>query len=133
MKPTNSSHTSSPPSSPTPLQQAPYLFDNPRNIKRVLRLLYLSCAGLLLLDFILHRHIEHPWEQLMGFYALYGFVGCVVLVLLAKGMRVVLKRPENYYQPPAETTDKPATSRNHGSTSQQATSNRRQANRHVDD
>ncbi len=32
-----------------------------------------------------------------GFYPIYGFVGAFLLVLVAKQMRRVLIRPENYY------------------------------------
>jgi len=39
----------------------------------------------------------HAWEALPGFYALFGFVACVVLVLIAKEMRKVLMRDEDYY------------------------------------
>ena len=75
-----------------------YLFDNPRNVQRVLWLLYSAAAVLLLLDLVVHRHTEHPWEGLLGFYPAYGFVGCVVLVVAAKWLRRVIMRPENYYQ-----------------------------------
>ncbi len=74
-----------------------YIFDNPRNIKRLLHFLYGSCALLLALDFVIHRHVIHRWENLWGFYPLYGFVGCVVLVLVATWMRTFLMRPEDYY------------------------------------
>ena len=74
-----------------------YLFDNPNNIKRVLYLLYGCCALLFALDFVIHRHVIHELENLWGFYPVYGFVGCVVLVLVAKWMRSFLMRPENYY------------------------------------
>jgi hypothetical protein len=73
-------------------------FDHPENLKRVLRVFYLLCALLLLLDFILHRHSYHAWEKLPAFYPLYGFVGCVVLVLVAKWMRTFLMRDEDYYE-----------------------------------
>ena len=75
-----------------------YLFDNPSNIKTVLRLLYGCCGVLLLLDFVIHRHVAHPAEQLWAFYPLYGFIGCVVLVLVAKWMRTFLMRSEDYYE-----------------------------------
>ena len=75
-----------------------YLFDNPNNIKRVLYLLYGCCAFLFALDFVIHRHVMHDLENLWGFYPVYGFVGCVVLVLVAKWMRSFLMRPENYYE-----------------------------------
>ena len=74
-----------------------YLFDNPQNIKRVLYFLYGCCAVLFLLDFVIHRHVLHNWENLWGFYPVYGFVGCVVLVLIAKWMRTFLMRSESYY------------------------------------
>ena len=73
------------------------IFDNPANVTRLLRGLYLCCAILLLLELVVHRHIYHSWENLWGFYPLYGFVGCVVLVLIAKWMRTFLMRPEDYY------------------------------------
>ena len=74
-----------------------YLFDNPQNIKRVLYALYGSCLILFGLDFVINRHIYHSWETIWGFYPIYGFVGCVVLVLVATGMRHFLMRPEDYY------------------------------------
>lgn len=74
-----------------------HLFDNPRNVKRLLYILYTCCLVLFLLDFVIHRHIYHHWERLIGFHAVYGFVGCVVLVLIAKWMRTFLMREEQYY------------------------------------
>ena len=58
------------------------------------------CVVLLVLDFgFLHlrHHVVHPWENLFGFYALYGFVACVLLVLAAKQLRKVVMRKEDYY------------------------------------
>ena len=74
-----------------------YFFDNPNNIKRLLHVFYGICVILFVLDFVIHRHVMHSWENLWGFYPLYGFVGCVVLVLIAKWMRTFLMRPEDYY------------------------------------
>ena len=74
-----------------------HIFDNPRNVKRVLHALYGCCVFLFVLDFVIHRHIYHSWENLWGFYAIYGFVGCVVLVLVAKWIRKFIMRPEDYY------------------------------------
>lgn len=74
-----------------------HLFDNPANVRRLLQGLYVLCGLLLALDLVIHRHVSHAWEALPGFYALYGFVGCVLLVLIAKGLRRLLMRPANYY------------------------------------
>lgn len=78
-------------------EQKQYLFDKPRNVSRLLRGFYLACAILLILDLVLHRHIIHHWENLPGFYALFGFVACVLLVLIAKEMRKLVMRKEEYY------------------------------------
>jgi len=78
-------------------QEKQHLFDKPENIRRLLRLLYLACALLLAADLFIHRHVTHPWESLWGFFALFGFVACVLLVLLARQLRKILKRPEDYY------------------------------------
>ena len=75
-----------------------YLFDDPRNTKRVVHGLVAACVILFGLDAVLHRHVAHPWEGLFGFYAIYGFVACVLLVLLAKEMRKVVMRDEDYYE-----------------------------------
>ncbi len=74
-----------------------YLFDNPRNVKLVLLTLYISCGVLLLLDFIVHRHTIHHWERLLGFYAIYGFIGCTGIVLGSKVLRTLVERDEHYY------------------------------------
>ena len=67
------------------------------SVRRVLYALYTCCATLLVIDFLYHRHSQHPWESWRGFYAVYGFVGCVLLVLIAKRLRKWVKRPEDYY------------------------------------
>ncbi len=78
-------------------QQKQYLFDKPRNVNRLLRGFYLICAILLILDFVLHRHVIHSWENIPSFYAIFGFIACVLLVLIAKEMRKVVMRKEDYY------------------------------------
>jgi len=77
--------------------EKPHFFDKPANVRLVIRALFACCVLLLALDFVIHRHVYHSWENLWGFYALYGFAGCVLLVLVAKWMRTFLMRDENYY------------------------------------
>ena len=79
-------------------------FDQPGNVRLVLRIFYAACAVLVLLDLFSLRHgehplehKEHPWEWIFAFYAVYGFVGCALLVLIAKVLRKVLMREEDYY------------------------------------
>lgn len=74
-----------------------HMFDNPRNVRRVVYALFAICAVTFAADFFVERYVDHPWEALFGFYAVYGFVACVVLVLVAKEMRKVLMRKEDHY------------------------------------
>ncbi len=74
-----------------------YWLDNNRNIDKIFWGLCLLCLFLALMDLFYHRHAEFSWEAWMGFYGFYGFVSCVGLVLLAKQIRKILGRKENYY------------------------------------
>jgi len=74
-----------------------HFFDRPGNVRRILYLLYACCAALLLTDVFYPRHTQHDWDGWWGFYPLYGFAGCVLLVLIARLLRRILKRPEHYY------------------------------------
>ncbi|MDH5408283.1 MAG: hypothetical protein OEY00_06700 [Gammaproteobacteria bacterium] len=74
-----------------------YLFDKPENVKKLMRGFYAICFILVAVDFIVHRHIGFDWEKIPAFYAIYGFVACVVLVVIAKEMRKLVMRKEDYY------------------------------------
>lgn len=74
-----------------------YWLDNPRNVDRVVWTVYAICAALLLVDFFVPKHGPFAVEHLFGFYGFYGFISAVGLVLVAKEMRRILKRPEDYY------------------------------------
>jgi len=79
------------------MKEQPGFLDKAESIKKLLRVFYAICIGVLLFDLVYHRHVAHPWENLWGFYALFGFVAYVALVLAAKEMRKVLMRRETYY------------------------------------
>jgi hypothetical protein len=75
-----------------------YLFDKPRNVKRLLGCFFTSLGILLVIDIFVHKHPHFPWEGWLEFYAVYGFVACVALVLAAKYiLRSIVKRREDYY------------------------------------
>jgi hypothetical protein len=44
----------------------------------------------------LHPHFEV--EALFGFHAWYGFAACAAMILVAKGLGLLLKRPDDYYE-----------------------------------
>jgi len=75
-----------------------YLFDTPRNVKRLLWSLYAGLVLLVVIDLFIPKHPYFPWEEYPSFYAAYGFVSCVFLVLAAKYiLRKMVKRKEDYY------------------------------------
>jgi hypothetical protein len=47
--------------------------------------------------FFVHKHESFGIEDSYGFFAWYGFITCVGMVVFAKLLGLFLKRPENYY------------------------------------
>ena len=74
-----------------------HIFDNPRNVKLVIYGLCAICALSLIAELFVDRHAEYPWESWFGFYAVYGFAACTLLVVIAKELRKILRRDEDYY------------------------------------
>ena len=71
--------------------------DRAQNVRWVLRVFYAICLGLFTADWFVDRHIVTAIEGVFGFYALYGFVSCWMLVIAAKQLRRMVKRREDYY------------------------------------
>ena len=74
-----------------------YWLDEPRNVRKLVWALIAVCAGLFFADGFYDKHGETEVEYLFGFYAIFGFTVYVGLVLVAKWLRTLLKRPEDYY------------------------------------
>ena len=52
----------------------------------------------LAIDIFYHKHGIFTWESFFGFYSVYGFVACVILVIVAKYvLRPLVMRKEDYY------------------------------------
>ena len=77
--------------------EKPNWIDHKKNVDRICYALYAVSAFLLIIDFWVHKHGPFAIEHVPGFYGIYGFVGCVFLVVAARGMRVILMRSEDYY------------------------------------
>lgn len=75
-----------------------YFFDKPENFKRFIWAFYLSLLILVIVDFFIPKHPYFSYEEFPSFYATFGFVACVGLVLAAKYiLRTLVKRKEGYY------------------------------------
>lgn len=88
---------------PDPTEK-PGWFDRPENVGKVLKGLYIACGFFVVLDIFFwiigfDKHPYFKWEQWPGFYAIYGFVACVLLVLVSKYvLRPLVMRDEDYYE-----------------------------------
>ncbi|MGY8814250.1 MAG: hypothetical protein ACKVHQ_05980 [Gammaproteobacteria bacterium] len=72
--------------------------DKPQIRQLIRNGLYVVCGLLVIADFIIHRHIYMPLEKIPAFYAIYGFIALVTVVLLAKILRKLVSRKEDYYE-----------------------------------
>jgi hypothetical protein len=52
---------------------------------------------IVLLDLVIDHHAYFGLDGTFGFGAWFGFLSCVVLIVGAKGLGSVLKRPDTYY------------------------------------
>ncbi|MDA0811288.1 MAG: hypothetical protein O3C21_02690 [Verrucomicrobia bacterium] len=84
------------------------MFDYQENVRLVIRWFTCACVFLALLDVAIyllvsvfhvfpHAHHSFEIEGFPMFYPAYGFVACVLLVLVAKQLRRILMRNEDYY------------------------------------
>ncbi len=71
--------------------------DNPVVKQRIRAALHIVCALLLGVELLIHRHTYNDVESIPFFYALYGFGALIFAVLVAKGLRALVKRDEDYY------------------------------------
>jgi hypothetical protein len=73
-----------------------------RHLKTVIRVCYVVLALLVIVDalpFIVHKeHAHTAAEKLPAFWSVFGFIGCVVIILASKafGKMGVMQR-EDYY------------------------------------
>ena len=74
------------------------IFDNPRNVKRLIAFFYAVLGILLAAEFFIHKHGHFPWGEQPFFFAAYGFVACVGVIFVSKLLRFFLKRDEDYYE-----------------------------------
>ena len=86
-------------------------------VARFIKVFVAIAVVLAALDLLIHRTHHHEEggphnhisvDTIPTFYAIYGFVGCVILVLVAKEMRKAVMRSESYYEPAEESPLKDA-------------------------
>jgi pimeloyl-ACP methyl ester carboxylesterase len=71
--------------------------DSEKNRRRFRGGFFAVLAVLLAVEWTIPKHGHFPWEEAPGFYAAYGFIGCVGLIFVAKLLRRLVRRREGYY------------------------------------
>ena len=67
------------------------------HLRILLRVLVGICSGFAAADLFYTKHVEFGFQSWIAFDAVFGFVACVGLVLIAKQLRRFLMRDEDYY------------------------------------
>ncbi len=72
---------------------------NPDNVKTLKRFLYVTLFVVFVADFLAHReHTAFIWDKIPGWSAAYGFVSCVLLIIVSKFLgHKWLYKEEDYY------------------------------------
>lgn len=73
------------------------IFDKPENVRRLRTGFFIALALVLVAEAFVEMHGEFPVAHFYGFYAVYGFISYVSLIFVAKFLRTILMRRENYY------------------------------------
>lgn len=81
-----------------PTKDSPPFWESKRNRIIMWIILYTTCLITLVLE--LFVHVEHPFH-FIGFplsSAVLGFVACTLMIIVAKGLALFLKKKVDYYE-----------------------------------
>ncbi len=74
-------------------------FDKAENLRKLRIASYIILVVSVLTEFLIPGHASHlPWDNIPGIYALFGFVTCVLMIVISKILgQYWLKKSEDYY------------------------------------
>ena len=79
--------------------------DRPGNPLKLVWILAAACLIVALADFTYEKHEYFSVPNLPFFYGMFGFVMFTALILAAKALRTLIRRPEDFYAPKAIDTE----------------------------
>ena len=71
--------------------------DQPRNIRLLWRGFLVILALTVIAGFLVDLHPHFAIESWPGFNAAYGFISCLLMIVGAKALGLLIKRPDTYY------------------------------------
>jgi hypothetical protein len=72
--------------------------DRPGNVRLIWRTFLGVLAVTVLAEAVIQLHPHFGIEALFGFHAWFGLLSCAAMILVAKVLGIVLKRPDMYYE-----------------------------------
>jgi hypothetical protein len=72
--------------------------DRPANVRRLWRAFIAVLLMLVLIEPLVPLHPHFTLERIFGFHAWYGLLACAAMILVAKALGALLKRPDDYYE-----------------------------------
>ncbi|WP_022668907.1 hypothetical protein [Desulfospira joergensenii] len=73
------------------------IFDKPENVRRLRIGFFVALVLVLIAEAFVEMHGEFHVAHFYGFYAVYGFISYVTLIFVAKLLRKLIMRKEDYY------------------------------------
>ncbi len=71
--------------------------DHPANVHKLYRGFWAVLAVMVLAEAAVQLHPHFGIESLFGFHAWFGFAACAAMIIVAKALALLLKRPDSYY------------------------------------
>jgi len=71
--------------------------DDPAHLRLLWRGFLVVLALTVAAEFVIHLHPQFEVESVFGFAAWFGFAACAAMIAVAKGLALLLKRPDTYY------------------------------------
>jgi len=69
--------------------------------------LVVVCVFLAVGDLLYHKHAKFEFEEWPFFFPVFGFVVYSAVIFAAKALRLVIRRPEDYYAPYSTDAETP--------------------------
>jgi protein-S-isoprenylcysteine O-methyltransferase Ste14 len=71
--------------------------EDPEFIKKLKYLLYVSVGIFIILGFFVEFHPHYWWEKVPAFFAMFGFIICMLIIFGAKAIGRLIQRKEDHY------------------------------------
>ena len=71
--------------------------DRKGSVNTLTAVLIVACLVFVALDFTYEKHGHFVEESVIAFYGIFGFISFTGLIFAARGLREIIKRPEDFY------------------------------------